>query len=322
MRVGWRVGQSVGRRDLTAMVAFALLLGGCSTSSSSGPKSCPPCGAGLVCDSASGRCVSQNAGNCGANASASTGVCQCNSGFSDCNNDREVAGGDGCECSGVCQGTSCSTCNDVTNRCPGTGSYCNSGKCEVCPSGSYNCDGLGSCEETTPCAGSCSATSANACGGASSFCDQGSCRPCAVNTYNCDGISVCESSTPCTPCDPTCHDEADWLCVRDNNNFCRDCTADEHCTGNPRSNGPRCDTAQMFCTCSTDADCEGHSIGIRCKTLGTTKLCGCDTNADCTVQPYVQCNVRKCEKPCTSNTDCKGGDVCDIPSGQCVSSGP
>ena len=138
------------------LAAILLCAPGCSDDSGGGCGTCP---AGTICNEATGVCEASSKGcpaaGCGTNATCVGLVCACNEGFTDCNNDLGQ-GGDGCECSGSCSGTSCGTgpCDPATSgSCGGQSSYCDSGTCKPCPSGTLNCDSLDDCETTGPCSG-------------------------------------------------------------------------------------------------------------------------------------------------------------------------
>jgi hypothetical protein len=165
----------------------------------------------MVCDPRTGACVPDQSEDCGANTSSSGG-CSCLVGWLDCNNDIGQPGGDGCECSGVCNGTACDTssaaeCHPlVPGDCDGTDTYCNGGRCDPCPTGLLNCDGVSECECDGECTGQvcdsvtpseCNADEVDACGGSGQYCNLGTCTPCPTGKLNCDGVNECECGGGC-----------------------------------------------------------------------------------------------------------------------------
>ena len=121
---------------------------------------------------------------------------------------------------------------------------------------------------------------------------------------------------------PDCTDFLDSLCVKDSKGNCRACLHDDHCLANPRSDGPTCDTANNICTCVVDADCRNRTTGLRCLDQGKYKVCTCESDVDCPA-PYTICEgqvIRRCVKPCTTNSDCKKTNLqgsCDTATGKC-----
>ena len=209
-----------------AGVAAAIGLASCSSTSSP----CPPCGTGLVCDPVKAQCVAQSevGSSCGLNALAGAGGCACQTGYSDCNSDIGQPGGNGCECSGACAGTSCS--GGTTTRPPQTGCspfarndcgtntrFCETdGSCQDCPLGAFNCDGKHSCESPAPCDGGSNACVVNyphSCGDQAKFCEDTTdqCTACAPGTFNCDGTGKCECNTTCNG--NTCSDVSQMSCT-------------------------------------------------------------------------------------------------------------
>jgi hypothetical protein len=128
-------------------------------------------------------------------------------------------------------------------------------------------------------------------------------------------------------CDPECWDFYDFNCVKvkqpNGAEFCRECTDNTHCTGNPRYSGPTCNTADNMCICNTNADCSVQTVGSLCKLVGNYMMCTCDTDADCRVPPYTLCTgdlIKKCRKPCETNEDCEEGGFwgfCNVETGIC-----
>jgi hypothetical protein len=185
------------------LAAFLLCLVGCGDNDGS---KCGTCPAGTKCNKATGACESSTlcpAEGCGTNASCvDYKFCACLEGFSDCNHDLSM-GGDGCECSEKCDGSSCGTgaCDPAAfSSCGGATSFCDGGTCKPCSSKALNCDGINHCETNGPCTGgtNCSPAQKYSCSKNSrDFCKDGECRNCPGGTFNCDGIADCESSTPC-----------------------------------------------------------------------------------------------------------------------------
>ena len=274
-------------------LTFVLCVYGCGDEDDD-QKACPTCGAGLVCDPATGTCVSAGGqctpSKCGAHASCGSGnTCACDQGWYDCNKDLQTQGGDGCESSKTCS----SGCSPTTkNACGDMNQFCKAGACTKCPSGKYNCDGVGDCESSTAC-----------------------------------GIS--------TKCDKTCMDATEYHCVKNpaKKNRCEACLMDAHCKNNPRSDGPFCDTSDLagtgftFCICKSNADCASSTVGKVCKAASGAsnpklKGCTCSTDKDCPATHSI-CEgsmFKRCQKHCTSNSDCKRGSIqgtCDTKTGKC-----
>jgi len=312
------------RSAITAMLAACMLCMTACSDDSSGSK-CGTCPAGTTCNEATGVCETSSTGGCpasgcGANASCRDNkICVCDLGFVDCNQDLDT-GGDGCECAGTCDGTSCSTgaCDPATkNSCGFVTSYCDGGTCKPCPGDTLNCDGTGDCETTTgSCTGGgdCTPTQKDACGGIGQYCKESTCTACPAGMWNCDGTGDCESSTVCSgKCDPAtagaCTDFDEYCdsstntCVAcpsgksncdgtgdcettgdclDANGCVKDCSEfDEYlCVKDPANNN-RCEE------CLSDADCKKNprSYGPTCDTsdlAGTGySFCICATDADC-----------------------------------------
>ncbi len=305
-------------------------------------KACLTCGAGLVCDPATGTCVTAGgkctSSKCGAHASCGSGnTCACDQGWYDCNKDLQTQGGNGCESSKSCSSSGCSP--TTKNACSDANHYCKAGTCTACPGGTYNCDGINDCESSKSCSSSgCSPTTKNACTDMNHYCKAGTCTKCATGKYNCDGIKECESSTPCgisTKCDKTCMDATEYHCIKNpaKKNRCEACLMDAHCKNNPRSDGPFCDTSDLagtgfsFCICKSNADCASSTVGKICKAASGTsnpklKGCTCSTDKDCPVTHAI-CEgtmFKRCQKRCTSNADCKRGSIqgtCDTKTGKC-----
>lgn len=141
-----------------------------------------------------------------------------------------------------------------------------------------------------------------------------------------DGGPVDSTPGPDTLCDPECTAFYEYYCVKvpPGTGPCKECLSEEHCLGNLRALGPKCDTANNFCVCASSADCVGRTTGSACNPFGDYMACGCNSEDDCT-EPYTLCYgtlFPKCERPCTKNEDCreKGGfpGFCDTSTGQCL----
>lgn len=130
------------------------------------------------------------------------------------------------------------------------------------------------------------------------------------------------ADAPATGCLPECTQQYEYLCVKDTTGTCKACLSDQHCTMNPRSDGPFCDLAAKLCVCNVTADCASSTAGKKCLKVGNYLMCTCETDADCAA-PYSVCGgtvIKRCEKPCSSNADCvKGGftGTCDTKTGKC-----
>jgi hypothetical protein len=132
-------------------------------------------------------------------------------------------------------------------------------------------------------------------------------------------------------CDSSCTNP--FECVKSSSGGCVECTSTLHCTSNPWSLGPTCDTSTNYCICSSDADCTGNAYGKKCDTL--YQLCSCESDSDCTestlgtkcdrTYKYCYCSSdsdcsssnlgKKCHSTysncyCTSTTDCPSGKTC------------
>ncbi len=185
---------------------------------------------------------------------------------------------------------------------------------------------------------SCSSSTKGACGDKGQFCKAGTCSKCPAKKYNCDGVGDCESSTACgaiSKCDKACTDAQESHCVKNpaQKNRCEECLTDKHCSINPRSNGPFCDTSNLagtgfnFCICKSASDCAKSTVGKVCKAIAGVpnpklKQCTCDTAKDCPSTHKI-CDgsvFKRCVKPCTSNSDCIKGAIqgtCDTKTGKC-----
>jgi hypothetical protein len=332
-------------RDMCLAVC-GLLLSCVAACGSDASKQCPSCPTGQVCDQSTKTCVPSGSqcpvAGCGANATCrGDNVCVCLQGWSDCNDDLDSPTGDGCECGKACSGNQCgsSACSPATpSSCGARNGYCAVSVCKPCPSGTYNCDGLAECEAFLPCGTStCDPTAVGVCGGSGMYCAAtAACTPCPTGKYNCDFVAACESSQPCgqpTGCIQECTGSYEYLCVKDSASRCQECLESSHCRGNPRSNGPTCDTSDLagtgsnFCLCASAADCANSTVGHLCKAVAgaNPKLmtCTCDTDLDCP-SPYAVCEgslFKRCQKPCASDPDCARGVVtgtCDTATGKCT----
>ncbi len=346
------------------VVLTSLMIAACSSSGSGG--SCPQCLAGQVCSPATGyQCVPAAgptgcpATGCGASATCRTdNVCTCSAGFVDCNQDLGLAPSNGCECQGGCAGAACAAtpgCSPSTpNACGHNTLYCAATTCLACPPSTFNCDGVADCEETTACGvtSTCSPASAFACG-TDQYCNGSVCTTCEAEMLNCDGINGCESAKPCDDpppvpgdCDPSCTEAYATFCVKNpaRGNLCEECLTDAHCTTNPRSHGPHCNTTDLagtganWCVCTDHSECASSTLGKKCNLVDTAvpkaafKQCTCEVDADCNA-PYIICEggssgFGRCRMPCreddpatpdNEDTCYWAGMVgkCDVASGKC-----
>ena len=125
-------------------------------------------------------------------------------------------------------------------------------------------------------------------------------------------------------CDKTCLKASKYDCVKNAKGQCVECTKAEHCTKNPWSLGPKCDTKNSYCVCAADADCAKWPSGHKCVGFDPAKLCGCTGDSDCAAPRkcigYFS-TLKICEMPCKSNKDCpdkKNSPLCDTVSGRCM----
>jgi hypothetical protein len=337
-------------RFTTAMLAALMLcVTACSDDNGNGSK-CGTCPAGTTCNEATGQCESTSsgcpAGGCGANASCRDNtICVCNAGFVDCNQNLQ-AGGDGCECTGSCDGSSCGTgaCDPtMKSSCGYISSFCDNGTCKPCPTGKLNCDGINDCEVDGACP-SPGCTTKDACG-KTQYCKDGTCVACPAGKYNCDGLGDCESSTVCEGmCDPTAKDSCtgeDEYCGSGNtcvscptgksncdgigdcettgwcldaNGCVKDCSSfDEYLCVKDPANNDRCEE------CLTNADCNKNprSYGPTCDTsdiAGTGySFCICAVDADCAnksmgniCKAVAGANPKLKQCTCDTDADCPG----------------
>jgi len=163
-------------------------------------------------------------GECGPHTNDS-GDCACVSGWFDCNEDLGEDGGDGCECSGGCDGTDCESSSgacspDKSMDCEDSDHYCDGDTCEPCPEGKLNCDGVGECTCGGVCDGDacdegtapeCSAQVEMDCGDAKHSCTGGKCVRCPEGKLNCDGLAACTCDTVCEK--GACKEEEDLTCI-------------------------------------------------------------------------------------------------------------
>jgi len=135
-----------------------------------------------------------------------------------------------------------------------------------------------------------------------------------------------QEDAPPTGCDPMCTAQGTYLCTSSSatGNLCVECLTDQHCVDNPGAAGMTCDTTSFICSCASDADCVGKTLGPRCH--ANDKICSCLTDSDC--GGGWRCigyffGVKVCKPPCASDADCAGNmfeKVCDPQTGcqECV----
>jgi hypothetical protein len=285
---------------------------------------------------------------CGANASATGGVCdgKCAAGYGDCNNDKQS---DGCEKSintdplncGGC-GVACSTTN-ITRACAG-------GSCEagVCYPGWGNCGG-------TKLQNGCDCDlSKNACSGIKCLHLAG--ESCSVNAECFSGVccgGTCRDTKTdafnCGSCGTTCggsnlgHTCTGGRCGCSVGSDCNSVTADG-CTNNTCSCGGNaaCLVGISTCfngackyyagqTCSSNAQCLSNGCcnnvcrdtandtvncggcGISCAAnknghVCLNSACGCNSLSDCDVTTADNCGGGVCK--CGAGAACTGGLQC------------
>jgi len=247
---------------------------------------------------------------CGPNATCrADATCACAPGWNDCDGDLGQ-GGDGCECSGDCNGASCSivqSCKPETlNACGNSSMYCKADHCAPCRSGSYNCDGVQDCESNQPCLpdGKCELYGSKSCGSQSQYCDSasGSCKPCMSGTYNCDTSGgSCECTTGCdgTSCKSECTFETG---CNDNTKYC-DLGSCKPCpTGKYNCDG------KGSCECSDG--CNGTACaGARACDYYDQNVCGGDSSQWCSNNNCIACT--------SGYFNCNGTQGCECDSQGC-----
>lgn len=139
-----------------------------------------------------------------------------------------------------------------------------------------------------------------------------------------------------------CLEQSPWLGVCEfynpNTSQCVQCRSDGDCRANPLAEGGRCEGS--WCTCATDADCEGAELGDVCVDKfepgwGLSKMCSCSGDSACTSLPDSEClphtnegiyvsaetPITVCRVPCDVDPDCSGESlarVCDTSERTCV----
>jgi len=301
--------------NLRTLLCAALLLtlpAACSDDSSS---PCPPCGSGYVCNAATGACIPAASvcdPPCGPNTiCAADNTCSCVGGLLDCNGDIGKAGGDGCECDSVCDGTSCRInppqCKpNVVNDCGEATKFCDaaSSACTACPSGKFNCDGTGDCEADVACgAGGCAIYGADSCPTQDQYCDAAdeTCKPCAAGTLNCNrGGGDCECTTTC-----------------DGNSCEKECTSTSGCdTSSYCDLGAckPCPAGRTNCDGKGACECEGTCDGIACQ---GNRLCDYYDQDVCGGVDTKWCYKNACQDCSSGRFNCNGTMGCECDSAGC-----
>ncbi len=278
---------------------------------------------------------------CGPSAVCVGGSCECDEGWSDCNNDST----DGCECAGDCDGSSCQQaglCSETSaHSCGDAAHYCSAGACVACPAGKQNCDGTGSCECSAGCAGSSCAAGDPCAGvscGANEECVSGTCQ-CEAPAVPCNGACVNLGTTDnCKACGDQCGDHAvcaaagckcsaDWIDC-DGNGSC-ECSANpaalEQCCDNQCVSLSTADHCINCNACGAHAYCD-FPVGCKC-TSGWTD---CDGNGSCECSTNPAALEKCCDNQCVSLSTydhcigcagCGSHAYCDFPAGCKCSSG-
>jgi hypothetical protein len=293
-----------------AAAAWLLVCAGCSDDGGAVCK----CGPGEWCNPATNQCEPTDGGTgcsppCGPNASCNADkTCTCVSGWTDCNGDMGQTGGNGCECSTTCNGTTCSVdqrCDpSILNDCGNKVMYCKDHTCTACPAGKYNCDGVEDCESDTDCIpdGKCETYGTKTCGSQSQYCDNGTCKPCPAGTYNC---SMSGGDCECTTgCDKT---------------FCKaECTFESGCNDETKycdlGTCIACPTDTYNCNGTGDCECTGGCNGTSC--TGTTSCDYYDTNV-CGGDQSKWCYQTKCIDCSSGFFNCNSTMGCECDSQGC-----
>lgn len=313
----------------------ALCVAGCGA-----PGSAVVCGAGEVCDEATGRCFVD--GGCRLDIECAPPDTVCERGA----------------CVAGCRTAGCGAeeiCDDTTGRCEpkSTGNACTlDSECAppitICEGGTCKrgCGRSGGpicaddelCADTGRCVARPSCSSDADCPAAAPLCEANVCQPGCdqAGGRTCVGDEVCDPGTG--RCEiPRCSSDANCNGATPNCNLatgdCYACTEREDCTN------AECDAATGACfSCSSDAQCSAPTpscdittgLCTGCKTDGEcgggTPVCdrgacrGCASNAECgNGQPPI-CNTQTGQcTGCTSNAECGGSTpVCHRPSSTCV----
>lgn len=259
---------------IVALLSAALL--GCSDDAAS---PCPPCGAGTVCNAATGRCDVVSP-------------------------DAAVSDGLSVD-SGSCSATTLNACGDSRRYCTPRGS------CDDCPAGRWNCDGTGDCEATEDCASSgCDPFGSKTCGSSDQYCDTNSqCQPCAAGTQNCDlSGGSCECTSGCDG--PKCKKECERATgCGDVTEFCEIGACKPCPAGKFNCNGAD--------DCECEGGCDGTACkGAQSCDFSDTDVCGGDTSKWCSKNActscstgFFNCNKTKgceCDKAGCNGTACAG----------------
>jgi len=214
-------------------------------------------------------------GSCGDNAVCKLNVCECKSGFGNCND----TWADGCEAN---FSTDQHHCSDCATDC-GDNSICNNKTC-ACQSGYFNCDGIwiNGCEVNLNDPATCGKSCDNKINcGQNSICNNGVCG-CQTGYANCDGLL----SNGC---------EVDLNSI---NSCGTSCSNKVICSKNNGSN-PVCDRGVCKLTCNSGyEDCNakaGSSDGCE---VNLNSINSCGTNCS---------NIVKCSYANGSNPVCDNG---------------
>ncbi len=125
-------------------------------------------------------------------------------------------------------------------------------------------------------------------------------------------------------CSAACQSVAPYLCVKDAQKRCVECTGDEHCKKNPAALGTTCDKKLGICRCADSAACAGKVHGKQCLTAPPrAPMCGCSADAHCCAgRRCVQAlhGGKVCAAPCKADKDCPSParPHCDAASGACL----
>lgn len=219
---------------------------------------------------------------------------------------------------GCCCNTSTGTTSITTQSgCSGVGLTWNEADTSC---SNTTCTAAISCTEITDCSGGqtcinniCQKCTQDSQCGAGFSCISGSCtlQNCIDNSV-CNPGQVCIDSV-CQNCSSTAECTSPSIC-NTTTGLCGPCTTNSQCP----SNTPICNGGVCTASCRTNATCGNFVCNINSQLC---QACNISTAYACTAPDVCNTGNGQCLPPCTSDSDCSGGFICNNGTcGQCTTS--